>query len=150
MRIVAALAAVVVIVVAAAVLAHKHLLPDQIAQPINEQVARLKIASPAIANDEANRPGVEFTLTGGDAAVDVTENGETVAKLSAHARRTHVDATPGIHTYHARIGGTDHSVVVKVTPDTQRSVTIELNHLRVKRSGDALASYRGVVIRVAE
>jgi hypothetical protein len=149
-RIVAALALVVVIVVAAAVLAHKHLLPDGIAQPINKQVARLKIASPAITNDDENRPGVEFILTGGDATIDVTENGEKIAKLSAHARRAHVDATPGIHTYHARIGGTDHSVVVKVAADTQRRVTIELNHLRVKRAGDALASYRGVVIRVAE
>lgn len=151
MRLFAALAAVVVILVAAAVLAHKQLLPDQIAQPINRQVARFRISSPALTSDDASGPGVEFVLTGGDATIEITERGDPVAKLSARVPRTHVSATPGIHTYHARIGRTDHSVVVNVAPDTQRRVTIELNHLRVKRgSGGNLASYRGVVIRVSE
>jgi antitoxin (DNA-binding transcriptional repressor) of toxin-antitoxin stability system len=150
-RLFAALAAVVVIVVGAAVLAHRHLLPDQIAQPINRQVARFRIASPAMAHDAASRPGVEFVLTGGDATIEITEHGERVAKLNARTPRERADAAPGIHTYHMRIGGSDHSVVVNLAPDTQRRVTIELNHLRVKRgSGDNLASYRGAVIRVSD
>jgi hypothetical protein len=150
-RLFAAVAAVVVILIGAAVLAHKHLLPDQIAQPINRQVARFRIASPAMTSDDASRPGVEFVLTGGDATIEITEHGDHVAKLSVHTPHAHADAAPGIHTYHARIGGTDHSVVVNVAPDAQRRVTIELNHLRVKRgSGGNLASYRGAVIRVSD
>jgi hypothetical protein len=150
-RLFAALAVVVVIVVGAAVLAHRRLLPDQIAQPINRQVARFRIASPAITNGETSRPGVEFVLTGGDATIDITEHHDVITKLNARTPRAHADAAPGIHTYHVRIGGTDHSVVVNLSPDTQRRVTIELNHLRAKRGGgENLASYRGAVIRVSD